>query len=329
MPKISGGSQGADVNAIADQYLKSLTSKGITIPKIEAAIPESGNIIKGVQQEAARFGVELGKKGFEQPTDVSHSGAATSQLPRIATAPIRQEPLLISEERGTPAEVQTAANRELAPRLRANNEAARAPEEAKYDQLQKIRDRLGIKKHSYASDATEVPAQDIERARVRSSAKYDYTEKPKGDSMRHTVTATDAKGNHLATVEATSSADGTQWTIRGSVSDVDPKLRANIGEEAYSKLFRSAADKASKTGQSVTIHADPDLLTPSGVRVWERLEKEFPQIKWEGKSVNRRPSITFEAKKPSTSTPLPQAMGGKTPEPENNTFMGSMKKYMK
>ena len=362
MPSIGGGSQGADEkwgdltmnhlepkperavpkdawndltaepNSIAQSYLKELEEQGFKSPAVEnliSNVPDAGRVIEGVQEEAKKFGTTLAKRGFEQPHvqligDYSSGtkAARPSSMGNIQLGSAQYSPNELIPE----SNLDTEARRALAPRIGEANRAARAPEEAKYDQLQKVRDRLGIKKHSYASDATEVPAQDIERARVRSSAKYDYTEKPKGDSMRHTVTATDAKGNHLATVEATSSADGTQWTIRGSVSDVDPKLRANIGEEAYSKLFRSAADKASKTGQSVTIHADPDLLTPSGVRVWERLEKEFPQIKWEGKGIGdeaSRPSIEFTPKKPVASAPLPKAMGGGA-EPENNTFMHRM-----
>ena len=189
---ISGGSQGAAVHQIASDYLKELQRGGAEIPKIELAVPEAGNIIHGVEEEAKRFGVNLRSRGFEQPTNVSHEGKAGSTLPRIAIGNPTEGTNLIPE--ADTSDLEKGAGSILAKREGDANRTARAPEEDRLDQLQTIRQRLGLKPSQSARIET-VPGSlgnqtpltsgpDVERLKTRSQAKYSYTEKPFGDSTK-------------------------------------------------------------------------------------------------------------------------------------------------
>ena len=337
-PSVSGGSQGADVNAIASDYLKQLQRKGATIPKIEAAIPESGNIIQGVEDEAKRYGLDLvSNRGFEAPRNVEHSGAVTSRLPRINIGRATETANLVPET--TSEEIQTGANRFLAPRLRAENEALRAPEDAKINQLQTVRDRLGLK-HSEARSAspetlgvqkplTESP--ETERLKARATAKYSYAEKPigqEGTSVKHEVTALDPKGNMLAVVSAIEDTSSPErvWTVRGSTNAGRPGLET--GYEAYSKLLRQAEAEANAKGQSITVRSDPDMLSEAAKATWSKLQRrEFKNIKTTGTGNASRPSVTFEPRKPAASA-LPRSLGGPSQE-EPTGFMGNILRKLK
>jgi hypothetical protein len=335
---VSGGSQGVDssVGKTAADYLKELSGKGVdTAARVEHLIPNADRTIHDVDTIAKRYGVDLvSNKGFTQPTEVSHSGQATSRLPRIAMDDVR-EPLLISEDKSTPAQVETEAKRILAKNEGDANRAARAKEEQNINSLAKARERLGLR-HSFSSDPTEtvgkkpvVGGADVERLRARSNAKPEYTEKVNQDGLTfHSARAVNPSGETAALVSAVSSPEDPQtWMVMGSFSNVP---RTELALDAYMRLAEKVQEAANKSGVATRLVGDSGLFTKEARSAWRRLAvrgRDLFKVEWlkDGKvsdigDPNSRPSIIFTAKKPSASVVLPRALGG-APKEEPTGFM--------
>ena len=175
---VSGGSQGIDARLSpskklsneATDFLGSLQGKGFDVnPDVEELIPqqESRSIIKGVQQDAAKYNQFLKQHGFEDPIQ---TGGPTELIPNKTKA-------VTSEE------TAALANRAVAEKVTAERPKSEA--ESDIDALAAVRKRLELKP-SYApsSAAPETlgnqrPVQpsspDAARLRERAnvSAKYE------------------------------------------------------------------------------------------------------------------------------------------------------------
>jgi hypothetical protein len=90
-------------------------------------------------------------------------------------------------------------------------------------------------------------------------------------------------------VSATEEPGENVWTVRHSRSQI---AGANLGREAYPKLFEEARKEANKTGTPVTVRADA-TLSDSARATWRGLAERYPDLQ-----LGDRPEVTF---RPSVS----------------------------
>jgi hypothetical protein len=338
---------------IAKQYLKELEGQGIKGGKVENLIkqePSAAETLEDVNQTAKRFGVDLiSKKGFENPAvklvDDASSGGSKEQRP-MGIGKVQQGSAQYSGGDLIPEQtVDTESNRILAKREGDANRQARAPEEAKYDQLQKIRERLGITKHAESragSPETIGNQKPIFKAdeklstRATSQSKY-FVSEPKTvnridadgnleevKGVEHSVKVSGPTGKPLGLVRAIEYEDEPN-TLRviESESKAQPGTHL-VRDKGYGTLLDRAQRLSTDRNTEVTVRSDKaKLMSPSAIATWKGLKESGYDVKT---AKDGGSSVTFKSRKSATS--LPRAMGGEE-APDNTTFMGSMRKYMK
>jgi hypothetical protein len=330
--------QGKDVSDVASKYLRELDEQGFHNTNVENLVsrdPSMGRVVEGVQDIAKQYMQQHGMKPIHAEL-IGDAGSGTK-----ATRPSGIGSVMGTSQYTGPSggdlipesDLDVESKRILAKHEGEANRAARAPEEAKYDQLQKIRNRLGLKPTQSRSGAPETLGEqqpltsgpEVERLKARATAKYDYAEKQGSNGVKHEVTATDPKGNMLSVVSAVEDKPGV-WTVRGSTNAGRPGLET--GYEAYSKLLRQSEAKANATGKPITVRSDPDMLSESAAQTWKKLaRREFKGITWKGEGNAARASVTFEPRKPVASVGLPKSLGGA--EAEDTGFMSAMRRINK
>jgi hypothetical protein len=337
-PPQPSSKQGADVSAEASKYLRELDEQGFHNTNVENLIsrdPSMGRVVEGVQDIAKQYMQQHGMKPIHAEL-IGDAGSGTK-----ATRPSGIGSVMGTSQYTGPSggdlipesDLDVESKRILAKHEGEANRAARAGEEKQLNQLQSVRNRLGLKPTQSRSGAPETLGEqqpltsglEVERLKARATAKYDYAEKQGSNGVKHEVTATDPKGNMLSVVSAVEDTPNV-WTVRGSTNAGRPGLET--GYEAYSKLLRQAEAKVNATGKPITVRSDPDMLSESAAQTWKKLaRREFKGITWKGEGNAARASVTFEPRKPVASVGLPKSLGGA--EAEDTGFMSAMRRINK
>jgi hypothetical protein len=299
-----------------------------------------GRVVEGVQDIAKQYMQQHGMKPIHAEL-IGDASSGTKAMRPQSIGKVQQGSAQYSGGDLIPEQtVDTESNRILAKREGDANRQARAGEEAKYDQLQKIRERLGITKHAESragSPETIGNQKPIFKAdeklstRATSQSKY-FVSEPKTvnridadgnleevKGVEHSVKVSDQKGKPLGLVRALEYEDAPNiLQVIESESKAQPGTHL-VRDKGYGTLLDRAQRIADERGTAITVRGDKkNLISPSAVSTWKGLRQSGFKVKFSEEGV---PSVTFQTHKAAPSN-LPRSLGG--PEPEDNTFMGSM-----